>query len=321
MAASADPLILTCGGASSEARDAELVADTLAAAGLGIRAGSPVAEAALIAVDGCAGACCSRRLDAAGLRPVAVVDAAAARTPPGAVAIARLQLEQRRPRRHRARPAPPSATPATRSAHSVRDYLLALDELTAPVVDCGTLAPGLPTLASHISRLLGISRASGGEMLDRLDAMNLVTRTDGRQVALTEAGRAAADIAVRRHRILETFAVRTLGYTVADSFETARTLDVAFDDDAIERLALSLGAPTRCPHGWPIEPREAREAARTLRTLATVEAGEPATVVALAERQVEALRELAAAGVEPETEIVEIVRRTLSAAARRAAFV
>lgn len=83
----------------------------------------------------------------------------------------------------------------------MRDYLLALDQLTAPLVDCGILAPELPALASHVAQLLGVSRASAGEMLQRLENLGLVTRTDGRQLLLGAAGRAAADIALYRQRI------------------------------------------------------------------------------------------------------------------------
>jgi DtxR family Mn-dependent transcriptional regulator len=320
MATSANPLILTCRGASRPARAAELVAAELEAAGIGARALEARPGVPLISVDGCAGACCSRRLESLGRRPVATVDAAALPSARAAVTTVRLQLQRHRPRRHRTRPHPPPPASGGPRTHGVRDYLLALDALSAPLVECGIVAPGLPAVAAHVSRLLGVSRPTAGEMLGRLEALGLIARTDTRQVVLTNAGRAAADDAVRRHRLLETFAVQFLDYELADAFDRARSLDSAFDDDSLQRLASALDAPTRCPHGWPIDPAQARIEAAHLRALSTLAAGETATIVCVAERSPELLRELVADRIVPGSVVDSALRDRLSPAAQAGAF-
>lgn len=321
MKASADPLILSCGGASGAAEAAAALASELAVAAVGTASREPQPGRALIAVDGCAAACCSRRVEAAGLQAAVTLDASSVRSPAAAATAARNQLERHRPRRHRARPQPPTQPAQSARAHTAHDYLLALDALTAPIVDCGTIAPGLPAVAAHVSQLLGVSRPTANQMLDRLEDERLVRRTSTRQVVLTGPGRAAADEAVRRHRLLECFAVEYLGYELADAFERAQALGEAFDDEAIERLAVALGHPQRCPHGRPLDAARARVEAARLRTLSTLEAGQRATVAWVEERSGTLLHELLAAGIRPGAEVDAGGVRPLSQAAGAAALV
>ncbi len=49
-------------------------------------------------------------------------------------------------------------------------------------------ATGSPTLASRVAEMLGVSRASAGEMLKRLEAEGLVERGEHKEAILTAAG-------------------------------------------------------------------------------------------------------------------------------------
>ena len=51
--------------------------------------------------------------------------------------------------------------------------------------------------------MLGVSRASAGEMLKRLEADGLVERGERKEAILTAAGRERAEHVVRKHRIVE----------------------------------------------------------------------------------------------------------------------
>lgn len=321
MKASADPLILSCGGSGAAAEAAAALADALAAAGVGDSGSAPQPGRALVAVDGCAAACCSRRVEAAGVHAAVTLDASSLRSPAAAVADTRRQLEQHRPRRHRSRPQPPPPPTGPARLHTVHDYLLALDALTAPVVDCGTIAPGLPAVAAHVSRLLGVSRPTANEMLERLEAEQLIHRTTARQIVLTAPGRAAADEAVRRHRLLECFAVDYLGYDLGDAFDRAQALGDSFDHEAIRRLDTALGRPQRCPHGRPLDAAHARAEAARLRALATLEGDERATVAWIEERSQSLLREQLAAGVRPGVSVAAASGDPLSPAASAAVLV
>jgi DtxR family Mn-dependent transcriptional regulator len=57
---------------------------------------------------------------------------------------------------------------------------------------------------------------------------------------------------VRRHRLIETFLVRTLGYGWEQVHDEAEHLEHAVSDFMIERIDALLDFPQRDPHGDPI---------------------------------------------------------------------
>ncbi len=264
----------------------------------------------MIAIDGCSSACCTRVLVAKGVRPASVIGLHELGVEQGAEVdereleaifaeiLARLEplLGEEPPgaplpvagpdavRRRRVPPPTPSPAPRTRPAHSIDDYLRAIYVLASPIAECGAVVQDAPTLAAHVSRVLGVSRAAAGEMLKRLERAGLVERGVGHEILLTRAGRAAAERAVRHHRVLERFLTDFVGYSPAESYEQAGLLRDAFDDEMIERIAQRLGAPERCPHGWPIDPALEREESRDLAALSALVSGQRGTIVRLAER-------------------------------------
>lgn len=316
------PLVIACQGGTPLARLAGRVAVALDELGAAEALDDPdraVAEAhagrRLIALDGCASACRTRLLEAKGVPPRATfslaelgVDAPTlAAADPERLAhtvAARLRAppSARRPGPS-TRPTRPAPAPRAKRAHSVDDYLLAIVALASTPVACGALAVDAPTLAAHVSRLLGVSRAAAGETLARLETAGLVERSPDKQLLLTGPGRVAADRAVRRHRLLERFVGDYLGYPVAECYERARMLDSAFDDDAVEHLHLALGNPDRCPHGWPIDPQRARAESRELTALSALAEHEQAIVVCLTEHDGALLARLHELGLTPGTRL------------------
>src|SRR5215218_10152116 len=101
--------------------------------------------------------------------------------------------------------------------HSVDDYLETIYFLAFPIGEYRPQDTGLPTLASRVAEMLGVSRASAGEMLKRLEAEGLVERGEHKEALLTETGRERAEHVVRRHRIIERFLTDFLAYTPAES--------------------------------------------------------------------------------------------------------
>lgn len=315
------PRVITCQGASSTARLAAEVALELESAGVSgpvvdVVSASTSAESdgGTIALDGCRSACGSRLAAARGVRLVAALsladlgvsaEDAGLADPRTLAARAAWRLgrdvappQPTRPHRHG-----PSRAPTSGHAHTVEDYLLALDALTSPVVECGAVVTDAPTLASHVSDALGVSRATAGEMLHKMESGGLVRRGRRKELLLSREGRAQADASVRRQRLLEVFATRSLGYELAESYERARLLRGAFDDDAIGRLEQQLGFPERCPHGWPVDAARAREESKLLHALPSLPIGDPAQIARLAEDDAVALRLLAAHKVLPGVEL------------------
>jgi DtxR family Mn-dependent transcriptional regulator len=260
----------------------------------------------VVAIDGCSSACGARLLDAHGLTPVAALtldDVDVDRRPfADTVGVAAALVEQGGSARRARRPAPPAAT-ASAGAHSVEDYLIAIDWLTSPVGPCGALVENAPTLAAHVSSTLGVSRPTAGEMLGRLEQQGLIRRGASKELVLTATGRDKADRVVRAHRVLERFAVDTLGYGLDTCFAHARRLAPSFDDEAIARLERALGHPGRCPHGWPVDPAAARDDAAHLVALTALAAGASARVELLPESDPAALAQALDAGLVPGAEV------------------
>jgi DtxR family Mn-dependent transcriptional regulator len=140
-------------------------------------------------------------------------------------------------------------------------------------------------------------------MLGRLEAAGLVERGSRREVLLTESGRAAGARAVRRHRLLELFAVDFLGYEPADSYEQARRLRNALDDEVIDRIAGRLAGTERCPHGWPVDPALERDESPGLVALSALALGDRGVVSRLVEHDADLVRGLYQQGLEPGAEV------------------
>src|ERR687894_1466995 len=119
--------------------------------------------------------------------------------------------------------------------------------------------PGAPTLASRVAEMLGVSRASAGEMLKRLEADGLIRRGEQKEAILTKNGRDRAEKVVRKHRIIERLLTDFMGYTAAEAHVHADELGDTFTDEMVERIARKLGNPERCPHGWPVDPAVEQE--------------------------------------------------------------
>jgi DtxR family Mn-dependent transcriptional regulator len=168
--------------------------------------------------------------------------------------------------------------------HSVDEYLETIYFLAFPIGEYHPQTGGAaPTLASRVAEMLGVSRASAGEMLKRLEAEGLIERGKHKEALLTPAGRARAEKVVRKHRIIERLLTDFMGYTAAEAHVHADRLGDTFDDDMVERIDQRLGQPERCPHGWPVDPAFEQEENRELAPLSDLEAGDRATIVRLAE--------------------------------------
>lgn len=153
------------------------------------------------------------------------------------------------------------------------EYLLALRGLG---VD-GTRATG-----AEVARHLGVSTQASSEMFRRLIADGLVCQPEGRDLALTDAGRVAADAIFRRHALIEWLLTAVVGLGWAESDEEAARLQSAISPRVEARLFEMLGQPETCPHGNPIDAATARRRPAGV-ALSSVEAGQRATVYRITE--------------------------------------
>ena len=186
--------------------------------------------------------------------------------------------------------------------HSVDEYLETIYFLAFPIGEYRP-ATGSSAIASRVAQMLGVSRASAGEMLKRLEVEGLVERGEQKEAILTDAGIARAERVVRKHRLIERFLTDFMGYTAAESHVHADELGDTFSEDMVERINEKLGRPDRCPHGWPVDPEAEQAENRDLVALSEVEPGRSAEIVRLAEHDGDLLHWFYDEGLVPGTHV------------------
>ncbi len=188
------------------------------------------------------------------------------------------------------------------AGHSVDEYLETIYFLAFPI---GEYRPstGTTAIAARVAEMLGVSRASAGEMLKRLEVDGLVERGEQKEAILTPEGAERAKRVVRKHRIIERFLTDFMGYTAAESHVHADELGDTFTDEMIDRINDRLGHPDRCPHGWPVDTEFEQSENAELVSLAELEAGSGAEIVRLAEHDGELLHWFYDEGLVPGTAV------------------
>src|SRR5438067_10005748 len=142
-------------------------------------------------------------------------------------------------------------------------------------------------IGARLAEKFGVAPPTVTEMLKRLMRDGYVEMDNKRQITLTEAGNAAAEAVLRRHRLTERFLVDMLGMQWHQVHEEAHRLE-HFISGAVEaRVIASLHNPTTCPHGNPI-PGSVVNARNYLKNhgairLSTVKVGEKATILLISE--------------------------------------
>jgi DtxR family Mn-dependent transcriptional regulator len=188
--------------------------------------------------------------------------------------------------------------------HSVDEYLETIYFLAFPIGEYRPDPNSSSAIASRVAEMLGVSRASAGEMLKRLEAEGLVERGEHKEAILTDTGIKRAERVVRKHRIIERLLTDFMGYTAAEAHVHADELGDTFTDEMVERIEVRLGNPDRCPHGWPVDPAFEQEENKSLAPLADLETGREAEIVRLAEHDGELLHWFYDEGFTPGTHVV-----------------
>lgn len=155
-------------------------------------------------------------------------------------------------------------------------------------------APVTPKL---LSDRLGLRLSSVSDAVRKLTAQGLLDHAPYGEVTLTETGRAHAIAMVRRHRLIETFLLETLGYRWDQVHDEAETLEHAVSDFMIERLDELLGHPTRDPHGDPIPTADGEITLPNAFPLTELEPGSKARVERISDDDPQLLQFLAENGI------------------------
>src|SRR5699024_1427581 len=94
-----------------------------------------------------------------------------------------------------------------------------------------------PITATTISQRVGVTLSTTSDALRRLRKSGLIDHAPYGSIWLADTGRAHAVEMVRRHRVIETLLVRTLGYTWDQVHYEAEVLEPAVSDFMIDKIA------------------------------------------------------------------------------------
>jgi len=109
---------------------------------------------------------------------------------------------------------------------------------------------------SILARRMDVSLQAASAMVKRLMRSKLVTQRAYKGVRLTRQGEHVGKLALRRHRIIEVYLTRVMGFGWDEVHELTDHLHLGVDQAVEDRMDEHAGHPTRCPHGEPIPSRE-----------------------------------------------------------------
>lgn len=112
----------------------------------------------------------------------------------------------------------------------------------------------LTELAGHANASLQAT----SRMIGRLKESGFLKHEPYRGVRLTEAGEKIALPAIRRHRLVEVFLVRVLGFGWHEVHEISDQFELGINQALEDRIDELTNHPARCPHGEPIPTRDGR---------------------------------------------------------------
>jgi len=147
---------------------------------------------------------------------------------------------------------------------TVENYLKAIYAGVASLPPGQRLVP-MGQLASAV----GVAPGTATTMVKTLADSGLVEYEPYAGVALTAAGQKLAALVLRRHRLIELFLVRMMGYSWDEVHDEAEQLEHAVSERLIDRIDEMLGRPETDPHGDPIPNAEGLVKQQDSQTLLT----------------------------------------------------
>lgn len=104
----------------------------------------------------------------------------------------------------------------------------------------------------QLAAALGVAPGTATTMVKTLAESGLVDYEPYAGVTLTPAGEKLAALVLRRHRLVELFLVKVMGYRWDEVHDEAEHLEHVVSERLIDRMDEMLGRPEVDPHGDPI---------------------------------------------------------------------
>ena len=187
------------------------------------------------------------------------------------------------------------------------NYLKTLVQLT--VFSEGVEEVGVNNLAKNLS----VKPATVSDMLRKLKEKSLVNYKKYGKISLTEQGRLAGMMVVRRHRLWETFLYQKLDFSWDEVHELAEELEHVHSPKLINGLDQFLEFPTFDPHGDAIPNAKGEIALPFRKTLSEILVGESCRIVAVKDNSSEFLQYADKIGLKIQGEIAVVAKEEFDA--------
>jgi DtxR family Mn-dependent transcriptional regulator len=151
---------------------------------------------------------------------------------------------------------------------------------------------------------VGVSPAAASRMLKNLAKKKLVRLEPYQGAELTPEGLHQALRVVRRHRLLEVFMSKVMGFDLRESHERALLMQPTVDEVFEEKLDVMLGRPKFDPHGQPIPAKNTTWPRQADLPLLDLPAGTSGVVSRVTSEDGEAISYLESQGIRPGTSFV-----------------
>ncbi|MGO4190924.1 metal-dependent transcriptional regulator [Arthrobacter sp. YAF17] len=171
-----------------------------------------------------------------------------------------------------------------------------------------------PITSTQLAQRLGVANSSVSEMVRKLKDQGLVDHQPYSAITLTADGVRLALSMVRRHRLIETFLVRELGYRWDEVHDEAELLEHAVSDTFIERMAAKLGNPVRDPHGDPIPAADGSVQMPAAHRMSDLDDGHTGLITRISDDNPELLRYLSAEKIALDADVEVLGRKPFGGA-------
>ncbi|NDJ54456.1 MAG: metal-dependent transcriptional regulator [Chloroflexi bacterium] len=157
---------------------------------------------------------------------------------------------------------------------------------------------------SLVAEGMGVSLQATSRMIRRMVESEYVEHEPYKGVTLTSEGKRIALQMIRRHRILEVYLHKVMGFGWDEVHALCDSLEKGVEDKLIARMNEMAGYPTHCPHGEPIPSKKGVMPILTDQPLVRFGENSAIQVTRVKAHEPEKLRYLAEKNLRPGTSVI-----------------
>lgn len=134
---------------------------------------------------------------------------------------------------------------------------------------------------NELSKQLGIKMPTVTNMMKKLSIKKLVIYESYKPLKLTEKGKKAAALIIRKHRLTEMYLVEKMGFGWEQVHSIAEQIEHIQSPDFFEKMDELLGYPKLDPHGSPIPDKHGKIVWKAYTKLSECKPGESVKLIAV----------------------------------------